>query len=84
MEGQYNPVQVGEAYLDRDTRGQNSRDPLPPSGKVERAMTGTRPSENARWGGSGFAVLAIAKVVAGVLFERLFRSLWHGTRESAE
>ena len=33
-------------------------------------MTGTRPSENARWGGSGFAVLAIAMVVAGVLFER--------------
>ena len=35
-------------------------------------------------GGAGFAVLAIAMVVAGVLFERLFRSLWHGTRESAE
>jgi len=35
-------------------------------------------------GGAGFAVLAIAMVVAGVLFERLFSSLWHGTRESAE
>jgi hypothetical protein len=35
-------------------------------------------------GGAGFAVLAVAMVVAGVLFERLFRSLWHGTRESAE
>ena len=35
-------------------------------------------------GGAGFTVLAVAMVVAGVLFERLFRSLWHGTRESAE
>jgi hypothetical protein len=34
---------------------------------------------------TGFAVLAIAMVVAGVLFERLLRSLWAGTRrESAE
>ena len=35
-------------------------------------------------GSAGFAVLAVAMVVAGVLFERLFRSLWHGTRESPE
>ena len=35
-------------------------------------------------GATGFAVLAIAMVVAGVLFERLLRSLWRGTRESAE
>jgi hypothetical protein len=35
-------------------------------------------------GGAAFAVLAIAMVVAGVLFERLFRSLWQGTREGAE
>jgi len=34
---------------------------------------------------TGFAVLAIAMVVAGVLFERLLRSLWAGTRrENAE
>lgn len=35
-------------------------------------------------GGTGFAVLAVGMVAAGVLFERLFRSLWHGTREGAE
>jgi len=35
-------------------------------------------------GGTGFAVLAIAIVVAGILFERLFRRLWHDTREGAE
>ena len=35
-------------------------------------------------GSTGFAVLAIAMVAAGFLFERLWRSLWRGTRESAE
>jgi hypothetical protein len=35
-------------------------------------------------GGTGFAVLAIAMVGAGVLFERLLRGLRHGTRGSAE
>ena len=35
-------------------------------------------------GATGFAVLAIAMVVAGVLFERLLRILWRGTRGSAE
>ena len=35
-------------------------------------------------GTTGFAVLAIAMVVTGVIFERLLRSLWRGTRESAE
>jgi hypothetical protein len=35
-------------------------------------------------GATGFAVLAIAMVVAGVLLERLLRSLWRGTRGSAE
>jgi hypothetical protein len=34
-------------------------------------------------GTTGFAVLAIAMVVTGVLFERLLRSLWRWT-ESAE
>ena len=34
-------------------------------------------------GATGFAVLAIAMVVAGVLLERLLRSLWRWT-ESAE
>jgi len=34
-------------------------------------------------GGAGFAVLAVAMVVAGVLIERLFRRLWHDTREGA-
>jgi hypothetical protein len=34
---------------------------------------------------TGFVVLAIAMVVAGVLFERLLRSLWRGDRrERAE
>jgi hypothetical protein len=35
-------------------------------------------------GGAGFTVLAVAMVVAGVLFERLFRRLWHDTREETE
>ena len=35
-------------------------------------------------GVTGFAVLAIAVVGAGVLFERLLRSLRHGTRGSSE
>jgi hypothetical protein len=35
-------------------------------------------------GGTGFAVLAVAMVVAGVLLERLFRRLWHDTREETE
>src|SRR5882757_3095844 len=35
-------------------------------------------------GGAGFAVLAVTIVVAGILFERIFRRLWHDTRESAE
>ena len=32
-------------------------------------------------GATGFAVLGIAMVVAGIVFERLFRSLWRGTGE---
>ena len=35
-------------------------------------------------GGAGFAVLAAGIVVAGILFDRLFRRLWHDTREGAE
>jgi hypothetical protein len=35
-------------------------------------------------GGTGFAVLATAMVLIGILFERLLRSLWHGIRSGAE
>jgi hypothetical protein len=35
-------------------------------------------------GGTGFAVLATAMVLIGVLFERLLRSLWHGNRSGGE
>jgi hypothetical protein len=34
--------------------------------------------------GTGLAVLAAAVVLIGILFERLLRSLWRGTRSGAQ